>query len=120
MRLGGVTSIYRHDLGMSANRHPSMASSSGDDETSVESLSPVSVRPAPRKDPAFAPCSASAVRHGAGGSAAQPDRGFPQKGEWIQYKSVMRRIYVEENRTLTEVREHMRINYGFTASWVYH
>ena len=26
---------------------------------------------------------------------------------------------MDENKTLTEVREHMRKHYGFTASWVH-
>ncbi|KAG8156501.1 hypothetical protein KVR01_013605 [Diaporthe batatas] len=87
-----------------------MASSSGDEETSVESLSPASIRQASRQEPALASANAS------DGPVAQLDLGFPQKGEWLQYKSVMRKIYVEENQTLAQVRDHMRRNYGFIAS----
>ena len=100
-----------------------MASSSGD-ETSVELMSPVSSRQAPGQEPAFAHISSnSATGHAPVGlrpaHAAQLDRAFAKNDEWSQYKPLMRRLYMDENKTLAEVREHMRIQYGFTASWVY-
>lgn len=47
------------------------------------------------------------------------DRALAQNEKWDQYKPLMRRMYMDEKKTLIEVREHMRTKYNFTASWVY-
>lgn len=97
-----------------------MSSSSGDEETSVESMSPISMQRKSRQEPAFAPsgtCTSAAGHYPVGSRAgARLDRPFVHKEEWSQYKPLMRRLYMDENKTLAEVIDHMKRHHGFTAS----
>lgn len=99
-----------------------MAASSGEDETSVGTLSPVvPARQDPGQDPASASVSMPAAEHAPVGSkpAARMDRVFPEKSGWNQYKPLMRKLYIDEKKTLAEVKEHMRAQHDFDASWVH-
>lgn len=95
-----------------------MASSSGDDETSIETSSPESTRQDSRQGRAFVLISKPTTENAVASSrpAARPKRAFPQNGEWTQYKPLLRRLYMDEKKTLTEVREHMKTQYNFNAS----
>lgn len=44
------------------------------------------------------------------------DGALSQNGKWDQYKPLIRRLYMDEKKTLVEVREHMMAKYNFTAS----
>lgn len=95
-----------------------MASSSGDDETSIETSSPEYTRQDPRQGRSFVLISKPTTQCALLSSkpAARPDRAFPQNGEWSQYKPLLRRLYMDEKKTLAEVREHMKTQYNFNAS----
>lgn len=95
-----------------------MSSSTGDEATSIETISPVSTRQHPQQEQAFYPMSIP-VRHHAPLSskpAARHDRVYPHNDEWIKYKPLLRRLYLDEKKTLVEVRDHMRTQYNFDAS----
>lgn len=96
-----------------------MSSSSGDD-ASIETISPVSMRQGPQQK-AFYSMSIPVTDHGPAGSrpAARHDRVYPQSDEWDKYKPLLRRLYLDQKKTLVEVREHMRAQYNFDASWVH-
>lgn len=98
-----------------------MSSSSGDDETSVETISPVSTRQDPRQEQAFYPMRIPVTRHASVTSrpAARHEKAYPKTEEWNKYKPLLRRLYLDEKKTLIEVKEHMRAQYNFDASWVY-
>ena len=38
--------------------------------------------------------------------------------EWDQHKGIIRKIYIDDNRTVDEVREEMKVKHGFVASYV--
>lgn len=103
-----------------STRIGSMASSSGDEETSIETLSPVFTRQVPRQEPVLTLVSMPTTGYAAVGlrPAARPDRVVAQNGDWSQYKPLLKRLYMDEKKTLAQVQEHMRTQYNFDASWV--
>lgn len=94
-----------------------MSSSSGD-ETSIETMSPVSMRQDPRQQQAFYPISIPVTDHAPVSSrpVARHDRVYPQNDEWNKYKPLLRRLYLDQKKTLVEVRDLMRTQYKFDAS----
>lgn len=91
------------------------------EEPSVEATSLASTRQEAQHDPALALVSMPATDHAPLGSKsiAQYNRAYAQDGDWIQHKPLLKTLYMDENKTLSEVREYMRKEHRFTASWVY-
>lgn len=49
---------------------------------------------------------------------APPPRNPPVAQDWRNYRAVITRYYVTEGRSLREVVQLMKDNYGFRATWV--
>ncbi|KAI3400080.1 hypothetical protein diail_4618 [Diaporthe ilicicola] len=96
-----------------------MALNSGIEELSMEpTKSSASTGDETRQDSAIDPVSLPATKHASVGSksASRQNPAFAQHDNWIRYKPLMRRLYMDENKTLAEVREYMRVEHEFTAS----